>query len=195
MTPAMAKAFAAADRSSFRVYDMPSAESGDLGNQKKVIASGASACVADKSAVRGVTRSHVAKLFVLSGLLLAAAVIFGTGFILSNLRDHALAERQRELQNVVLVLAEQTDRAFQAVELIESNLIERLQIIGVDSAEDYERKMSGHDIHLMLKEKVSGWPHIGSITLINSQGKLFNFSRTWPLPNIVSVRPTTPLIF
>src|SRR5262245_11445560 len=44
--------------------------------------------------------------------------------------------------------------------------------------------MSGFDVHLMLKDQVSDWPHIGSITLINAQGKLFNFSRFWPLPNI-----------
>ncbi len=44
--------------------------------------------------------------------------------------------------------------------------------------------MSGRDVHLMLKDKVSGWPHISSITLINAKGKLFNFSRFWPLPEI-----------
>jgi len=44
--------------------------------------------------------------------------------------------------------------------------------------------MSGHDVHLMLKDKLAGWPHIGSLTLINAKGKLFNFSRFWPLPNI-----------
>src|SRR5262249_34374110 len=35
-----------------------------------------------------------------------------------------------------------------------------------------------------LREKASGWPHIGSITLINAKGTLFNFSRQWPLPKI-----------
>jgi methyl-accepting chemotaxis protein len=59
-----------------------------------------------------------------------------------------------------------------------------MQALGIASAEDYERQMSGYNVHLMLKDKVSGWPHIGSITLINSQGKLFNFSRSWPLPDI-----------
>jgi hypothetical protein len=129
-------------------------------------------------------RSHVARLLVLCGALLVAAVAVGTGFILSNLRNRALADCERELRNIAVVLAEQTDRAFQAVEFIQSSLIERMQVLGIGSAEDYERMMSGYDVHLMLKEKVSGWPHIGSITLINSQGKLFNFSRFWPLPDI-----------
>ena len=104
--------------------------------------------------------------------------------MVSDLREHALAASERELKNTALVLADQTDRAFQAVELMQSSLIERMNALGIVSAEDYERQMSGHDVHSMLKDKVSGWPHIGAITLINSQGKLFNFSRFWPLPNI-----------
>jgi methyl-accepting chemotaxis protein len=130
------------------------------------------------------TRVPITKLFVLCGLLLVVAIVVCTTFILSNLRNRALAGNERELANIVSVLAEQVDRSVQAVELIQSSLIERMQVLGIASAEDYERQMSGHDVHLMLKDKVSGWPHIGSITLINSQGKLFNFSRFWPLPNI-----------
>jgi diguanylate cyclase (GGDEF)-like protein/PAS domain S-box-containing protein len=63
-------------------------------------------------------------------------------------------------------------------------LIERMRALGIASAEDYERRMSGYDNHLMLKDKASGWNQIGSLTLINSRGKLFNFSRYWPLPDI-----------
>ncbi len=128
--------------------------------------------------------SRAVALLVLCGLLLVAAIAMGTGVILSKLRDSSLANAQRELQNIASVLAVQTDRAFKAVELIETSLIERLQALGIASAEDFERVMSGYEVHLRLKDKVSGWPHIGSLTLINSQGKLFNFSRFWPLPNI-----------
>jgi Cache domain len=129
-------------------------------------------------------RSRAVPRLVLVGLLLVAAIAASTVVILSHLRDRALIRATRELQSIALVLAVQTDRAFKAVELIQTGLIERLQALGVASAEDFERVMSGHEVHLGLKDKVTGWPHIGSITLINSQGKLFNFSRFWPLPNI-----------
>jgi diguanylate cyclase (GGDEF)-like protein/PAS domain S-box-containing protein len=118
------------------------------------------------------------------GLLLAAVVIAGTVAVLADLRERVLTASQRELRNTAVILAEQTDRAFRAVELMQSGLIERLNALGVETAEDFERAMSGYDVHRMLQEKVSGWPHIGSITLINTQGKLFNFSRFWPLPDI-----------
>lgn len=83
-----------------------------------------------------------------------------------------------------MVLAEHTDRAFQAVTLVEEALIEQMQSRGIVSADDYERRMSGYDVHLMLKDKAGGMPHVASLTLINSQGKLVNFSRLWPVPNI-----------
>ncbi len=130
------------------------------------------------------TRLRITRLFAVCGLLLVAAIVAGTTSILSNLRQRALADHERELTNLVSVLAEQTDRAVQAVELIQSSLIERMQALGIASEDDYERRMSGYDVHLMLKDKVSGWPHIGSVTLINSRGKLINFSRSWPLPDI-----------
>src|SRR5262249_39064879 len=129
-------------------------------------------------------RSRAVHLLVICGLSLGAVVIAGTLAMLTDLRDRALAAHQRELRNTAQVLADQTDRAIQAVELIEASLIERLSALGIATAEDYERRMSGYDVHLSLKDKLTGWPHIGSITLINARGKLFNFSRFWPLPDI-----------
>ena len=125
-----------------------------------------------------------AQLLILCGLLFVGAIVSGTVLLLFNLHKRALTERSRELNNIVLVLSEQTDRTIRATELIEDNLIERIQALGVSTPEDYERTMSGYDMHLFLKEKVAGWPHIGSLTLINSKGNLFNFSRSWPLPKI-----------
>jgi methyl-accepting chemotaxis protein len=124
------------------------------------------------------------QLLILCGILFVSAIISSSVFLLSNLHKRALTESFRELNNVVLMLSEQTDRAIRATELIEDSLIERMQALGVSSPEDYERMMSGQETQLFLKEKVAGWPHISSLTLINSKGTLFNFSRFWPPPKI-----------
>jgi diguanylate cyclase (GGDEF)-like protein/PAS domain S-box-containing protein len=129
-------------------------------------------------------RFRPAHLLVICGLLLAVAVIAGSVVMMTDLRDRALDASERELKNTALILAEQTDRAFQAVDLMQSGIVERLSALGIASAEDFERAMSGHDVHLSLKDRARGLPHVGSITLINAQGKLFNFSRFWPLPDI-----------
>src|SRR5258707_117139 len=56
------------------------------------------------------------------GVALLTAITIVTAILVSHFRDHALAATERELGNVALILAEQTDRAFQAVELAQSGL-------------------------------------------------------------------------
>ncbi len=118
------------------------------------------------------------------GVILVAAIVLGTAILVSKFRERALTDGERELQNTALILAEQTDRAFQAVELLQSSLIERMKILGIASAEEYRAADVRPRGPLDAQGRVAGWPHVGSITLINSQGKLFNFSRFWPLPSI-----------
>lgn len=129
-------------------------------------------------------RSRPVRLIIFSGILLIVAIAVGTGIILSNLRSRALTESEREIQNVALILAEQMEHDFGAVESVQTSLIERLWAFGIASSEDYERKMSGYDNHLMLKDRVVGLHHLGTVTLVNSQGQVFNFSRSWPIPDI-----------
>ena len=119
-------------------------------------------------------RIRAVHLLIVCGLLLGVAVVAGAAGMLVDLRDRALAASERELANTALVLAEQTDRAFQAVELMESGLIESLNARGIASAADYERLMSGHDVHLMLKDKISGLPHVGAVVLVGADLSLIH---------------------
>ncbi len=104
--------------------------------------------------------------------------------MVGNLRDRALFDSERELKNTALILAEQIDRSFQAVDLVQSSVIEKIQSLGIASSEDYARRMSGEDVHLMLKASTSGLVQIYAISLINADGRLINFSRFWPVPEI-----------
>jgi len=117
-------------------------------------------------------------------MLLIGAVIAATAGLLSNLYNRELVENERRLESLALVLAEQIDRSFQSIELIQTDVIERMQSLGIASVEDLERQMSGYDTHRRLKDKISALPHISAIVLTNPQGKLINFSRSWPIPSV-----------
>jgi diguanylate cyclase (GGDEF)-like protein/PAS domain S-box-containing protein len=129
-------------------------------------------------------RSRPITLLVASAAALIAAVATGAAVMIHNLRDMALIDSQRELKNIALVLAAQTDRIFEAAERVQIDLIDRVEARRIASSEDFERYFSGHDVHLMLKDKIVGLPHVGTFTLFNADGKLFNFSRAWPIPPI-----------
>ncbi len=130
------------------------------------------ALVAGKLASPSDRHSAPIRLFAICGLLLVAAVAISTGFILSNLRSRALADSVRELENIGLVLAEHTDRAFQALDLVQTSLIERMQTLRITSTDDYERQMSSQDAHLMLKDKIASLPQVDAVILINSDERL-----------------------
>jgi len=116
--------------------------------------------------------------------LLIGAITVGTGIMLSNLRNRALTENEREIQNIALVLAKQMERDFDAVVSVQTSLIERIQALGIASSEDFEQKLSNYNTYLLLKDKVVGFNYLGALILVNSQGKIFNFSRSWPIPDI-----------
>jgi PAS domain S-box-containing protein len=124
------------------------------------------------------------RLLITAGLLLIVAIGVSIAALVYELRDRVLSDRERELANFTLVLAEQADQTFHAVELVQDSLIEHLRTIGISSREDFESKMSGHDLHLRLRDKVSGLLHVAAVTLINAEGKLINFSRYWPIPPV-----------
>src|SRR5258708_39155770 len=48
----------------------------------------------------------------------------------------------------------------------------------------YAGAMVGRGIHLMLQEKISGFPHIAAVMLIGGDGRLINCSEIWPTPQI-----------
>ena len=98
------------------------------------------------------------------GLLLAIAIFAGAIGMVVNFYSRSMTAHARELENATQVLADQTDRAFEAVLLMQAGLVERMKDLNVASAADYERAMSGYSNHLMLRDKVGNWPHVGSLT-------------------------------
>ena len=121
--------------------------------------------------------------WISGGIGLVAIIALGTAAAILTAHGSAVSLAQRELQNMAFVLAARANSEFEAIERVQTNLIERIEE-NLDLPEDFERKFSGSDVHGMLKEKHLGLPYVGAFSLLDAQGKLFNFSRRWPAPNI-----------
>ena len=66
-----------------------------------------------------VTRPHrPIRSLVLFGVLLVAAIVVGIAMATTTFRDRELANSERELKNTALILAEQTDRTIQSLDLV-----------------------------------------------------------------------------
>jgi signal transduction histidine kinase len=127
-------------------------------------------------------RSLVVLCFVSFALI---ATIVGTNLIfLHNLHDTTLQTAQANLGRYSLTLAEEADRSFKSLDLVLSSVGDYMGRRGVTDGASYQTMMSDQDSHLLLKEKITGLPQVDAVTIINSTGKLVNFSRYWPIPDV-----------
>jgi diguanylate cyclase (GGDEF)-like protein len=121
---------------------------------------------------------------ILCGVLLIAAIVIGTAVMVGNFRERALNSSERELENTVLLLARHFDQQLEDAEVIQNSLVEYIYAAGIGTPEDYRHRMSGEDVHLMLKAKLSALSYVGGVNLFDSDGKLINASGVWPVPDV-----------
>src|SRR3954469_1665837 len=123
--------------------------------------------------------------WISGGVGLVAIIALGTATAILTAHRNAVSLAQRELQNMAFVLAARANSEFDSIARVQSNLVGRLEE-GLASPADFQRKFSGFDVHEILKERHLGLPYVGAFSLVDAEGKLFNFSRLWPVPNIAA---------
>ena len=127
---------------------------------------------------------------ILGGALLIAAIAIGATIMAGNFRERALRSSERELENTVLLLARHFDQQLEDFQVVQKDLIAFMRSSGIATAENYKRRMSGHDIHLMLKSKIEALSYVGGVNVFDAEGNLINASAGWPLPTVnVADRP------
>ncbi|HEV2627426.1 MAG TPA: EAL domain-containing protein [Pseudolabrys sp.] len=126
------------------------------------------------------------RLGALRYLLICASLLLGciivcTGFLVASFRERTLADTERELRNTALIVAEQLDRSFQAIDLVQRSVLEEVAAERIQTSDDLTRLMSGGDIRQMLKDKISGLAQVDALVIVNAEGQPVNSSRDRPL--------------
>jgi signal transduction histidine kinase/CheY-like chemotaxis protein/HPt (histidine-containing phosphotransfer) domain-containing protein len=111
--------------------------------------------------------------------------IIGTDLIfLQNLRESTLQTAEANLARYSLTLAENADRSFKSLDLVLSSVGDYLARKGVTDGTSFRQLTSDQETHFLLKEKIAGLPQVDAVTMIDARGKLINFSRYWPIPDV-----------
>jgi diguanylate cyclase (GGDEF)-like protein/PAS domain S-box-containing protein len=135
-------------------------------------------------------RGNPIRSLIVGGALLIAVITIGTTIMAGNFRERALRSSERELDNAVLLLARHFDQQLEDFEVIQKDLIGYMQSSGIATTENYKRRMSAHDIHLMLKSKMNALAYVGGVNVFDADGVLINASAAWPVPQVnVADRP------
>jgi diguanylate cyclase (GGDEF)-like protein/PAS domain S-box-containing protein len=131
-------------------------------------------------------RGGPVRWLILGGTLLIAAIAIGATVMAGNFRERALRSSERELENTVLLLAGHFDQQLEDFQVVQKDLIAFMRSSGIATVENYKRRMSGHDIHLMLKSKIDALSYVGGVNVFDAEGNLINASAAWPVPPVNS---------
>jgi diguanylate cyclase (GGDEF)-like protein len=134
--------------------------------------------------ILSVFRGGPIRWLILGGILLIAAIAIGATVMAGNFRERALRNSERELENTVLLLARHFDQQLADFEVVQKDLIAFMRSNGIATSENYRRRMSTQDIHLMLKSKIDALSYVGGLNVFDADGALINASSVWPVPSV-----------
>jgi len=123
-------------------------------------------------------------LISLVALLLIAITIVGAGLIAWDQRAATIARSRQEMASLGMVLAEETTRSVQAIDLVLQELQRKASVVGLDNAERFETLMGTEAMHQYLKSRLRNLPQAQAVAVIGASGRVVNGSRLWPIPII-----------
>ena len=121
-------------------------------------------------------------LFLWFGLL--AVIVLAASAAIWDRYETALARARQETSNLGIVLAEQTARSIQSVDLVLQEVQAVVRAASVDNPGQFEHAIGTEDIHRFLADRLKVLPQVDVIGLIDTNGKLINGSRSWPMPAV-----------
>jgi len=124
------------------------------------------------------------RVLYIGAALLTAVLLAAVAAVVLDLRTNELLDHEHQLTNLSLIMAEQAERSFKSVDLVVSSVDEGITAAGVTDSPSFNQKMSGHDVYLLLREKITGLPQLAAVNLINRDGEMINSSRTWPITEV-----------
>ena len=135
------------------------------------------------------TRRGPVLWLTLCGVLLVAGIFGVTAMAVGEFRERTLANRERELENTVQLIARHFDQQFEDSDVVAADLIGQMNLMEITSPAIFRERMSGPAANQMLRGKISSVSYLGDIAIYDADGNLINWSRAQPLPKInVSTR-------
>ena len=129
-------------------------------------------------------RFRSSRLLVLGGSLFIAITIIAAWLAVRDLHGERIADEMKHTNNLAVVLAEQTARAIQAVDLVVQETRGMVRASGVTDADQFRLRMGTEEVHHFLLDRLHSLPQANSIALLDDAGMIVNFSRAWPVPVI-----------
>lgn len=123
-------------------------------------------------------------LAALLGLLVGLILCIGAAVLAWSLRQEAIEEWKTQLGNISLTVGESIVQSLSSADKVLQGVAERVEMGGIHSSADLHNQMASQAVHRMLRDKIEGLPQIDVATITDGDGKVVNFTRSWPPPPI-----------
>src|SRR4029077_18593317 len=90
----------------------------------------------------------------------------------------------RDIGKTATVLAEQTSRSVQSMDLVLSDLQDKLRAMGATTPESFRRVTETKEVYNVLVDRLQRLSQATVITLVDNNGMVVNTTRSWPRPSI-----------
>lgn len=128
--------------------------------------------------------SHVGRRLYLVGLVFITITIAGASLAIWDLYRDRIADERHDADNLAVVLAGQTTRTFQAIDLVLRETQRMVRVSGAADPDQFRERMATEEVHRFLVDRLRSLPQADAISLIDDTGRIINFSRSWPVPVI-----------
>jgi diguanylate cyclase (GGDEF)-like protein len=123
---------------------------------------------------------------VILSTLVTVAIGATAGLTIWHNRQSAIEDHQRNMDSMGIVLAEQTSRYVQVVDLILQEVQSRITTLNLVTPATFEHQLGTEEVHNYLAERLKNVPQVDAIVLITAKGVISNWSRAWPVVRIDS---------
>jgi PAS domain S-box-containing protein len=118
------------------------------------------------------------------GILVIVAVLGGASLLLAQKHDATLLDARREADNLALALSMETSRSFETIDLLVRQRVAAIRAAGVSTSAAFRTYASTFAIHETLKAEAASLAQVDLLSLVDADGKVINFNRYWPIPEI-----------
>jgi PAS domain S-box-containing protein len=127
-------------------------------------------------------RSAPSRRLSLAGIILIGITVIAAGLTIWDRREESIASYRREITNLGTVLAEQTARSMQAVDLVLTEVQARVTAARTDNSEAFRQVMGTEEVHRFFVGRQETLAQVNAVGLVGADGMLVNGSRLWPIP-------------
>jgi two-component system, sensor histidine kinase len=121
---------------------------------------------------------------MIAAAALVVLMVCAAGFTIWNLHTRVETESRARLAKLALVIAEQTSRSFQSVDIVLKEAVDHILANDSDNPDAMRSSTEGQPMHQFLANLGLNLPQVATLSLVGADGWVINGARSWPVPHV-----------